>query len=467
MRLIKIVLILSLFLVPILGNAQLEKNLDNEDSSNYLSLNEPNKSIFDKKTKIEINENKLINNTNKSSNLSKDKKILDEDIQNSPRSINIEDTSSRLLEENYYSILESNIVAKVNNDVEYLHRDRLGSNIATTGNDLKRNKNLPFGQEISNDGITYSFTGKELDDNDLYYFVNRYYNPDSGRFLETDSVLNNHPYVYANNNPLLYVDPDGRDAVINRPWQIDFINNLKNRLPFGLGKVTPSGEDIVLDPFNFNVGMAVLKPSYLIKRFGSMEKAFFRSTPIEGSTSSRTLAMSVIKRIPEEKFESIVVDGWKSSLDEIAEGLNAASRVGRGSKVGGTSYETGNLYLVKEFIPGKMLKESKVSVAEAESFMYDMGVLLRKEKIYLNIGNAGENIIVTNKGKMKIVNVDEVAPYDLNENILQTRASVYGTYILGIVDHVKGASSNAAKRLEIGGPDGALYQSFLKGFSGY
>ena len=137
--------------------------------------------------------------------------VLAEDIQNSPRNINIEDTSSRLLEENYYSILESNIVAKVNNDVEYLHRDRLGSNIATTGNDLKRNKNLPFGQEISNDGITYSFTGKELDDNDLYYFVNRYYNPDSGRFLETDSVYSNPSYVYANNNPLLYVDPDGRD----------------------------------------------------------------------------------------------------------------------------------------------------------------------------------------------------------------------------------------------------------------
>ena len=134
-----------------------------------------------------------------------------EDIQNSPRNINIEDTSSRLLEENYYSILESNIVAKFNNDVEYLHRDRLGSNIATTGNDLKRNKNLPFGQEISNDGITYSFTGKELDDNDLYYFVNRYYNPDSGRFLETDSVYSNPSYVYANNNPLLYVDPDGRN----------------------------------------------------------------------------------------------------------------------------------------------------------------------------------------------------------------------------------------------------------------
>ena len=147
--------------------------------------------------------------------------VLAEDIQNSPRSINIKDTSSRLLEENYYSILESNIVAKVNNDVEYLHRDRLGSNIATTGNDLKRNKNLPFGQEISNDGITYSFTGKELDDNDLYYFVNRYYNPDSGRFLETDSVYSNPSYVYANNNPLLYVDPDGRNELIENPEWIE------------------------------------------------------------------------------------------------------------------------------------------------------------------------------------------------------------------------------------------------------
>ena len=131
--------------------------------------------------------------------------------------------------EHYYSILNGKVIASINNDVEYLHRDRLGSNIVSSGDSIKRNKNLPFGQEISNDGITYSFTGKELDDNDLYYFVNRYYNPDSGRFLETDSVFTEKTYVYANNNPLLYVDPDG-DSIVAMKGDENYLRKNLNKL---------------------------------------------------------------------------------------------------------------------------------------------------------------------------------------------------------------------------------------------
>ena len=118
-------------------------------------------------------------------------------------------------ETNYYALLGNEVVASVNNgEVEYLHKDRLGSNIVSSNGNIERSKTLPFGEKISNDGIKYSFTGKEQDLNGLYYFGARYYNPDSGRFIETDPVKNNHPYVYTNNNPLAFVDPTGDEIKV-------------------------------------------------------------------------------------------------------------------------------------------------------------------------------------------------------------------------------------------------------------
>lgn len=48
----------------------------------------------------------------------------------------------------------------------------------------------------------------------LHYNWHRYYDPLSGRYLSTDPLIQGlHPYLYALNNPLLLVDPDGTHAV--------------------------------------------------------------------------------------------------------------------------------------------------------------------------------------------------------------------------------------------------------------
>ena len=56
-----------------------------------------------------------------------------------------------------------------------------------------------------------NFTGKLFDqETGLYYFNQRYYDPKLGSFIQPDpanQLLN--PYVYAGNNPMIYVDPDG------------------------------------------------------------------------------------------------------------------------------------------------------------------------------------------------------------------------------------------------------------------
>jgi len=56
------------------------------------------------------------------------------------------------------------------------------------------------------------FTGKEVDeDSGLYYFLARYYDPETGRFLSEDSVPAGNLYVYCSQDPINKVDPDGRE----------------------------------------------------------------------------------------------------------------------------------------------------------------------------------------------------------------------------------------------------------------
>jgi len=102
-----------------------------------------------------------------------------------------------------------------NGEVTYYHQDRVGSTRLATdeeGEVVGEFKSLPFGQEIINDDIRYSFaTGKELDSSNLYYFGARYYDPNIGRFTSVDPVKDNHAYSYVNNNPMNYVDPNGMD----------------------------------------------------------------------------------------------------------------------------------------------------------------------------------------------------------------------------------------------------------------
>lgn len=68
----------------------------------------------------------------------------------------------------------------------------------------------------------YRYAGYRYDVNTkLYYLMARYYNPDNSVFLSVDPVrgdLRNpvtlNGYNYANNNPVMMIDPDGNAAVV-------------------------------------------------------------------------------------------------------------------------------------------------------------------------------------------------------------------------------------------------------------
>jgi RHS repeat-associated protein len=74
------------------------------------------------------------------------------------------------------------------------------------------------------------FTGHVNDANTgLVYMQQRYYDPVAGRFLSMDPVTTDTDtgaafdrYMYANNNPYRYTDPDGRDpaGTIGEHWQV-------------------------------------------------------------------------------------------------------------------------------------------------------------------------------------------------------------------------------------------------------
>lgn len=111
----------------------------------------------------------------------------------------------------------------------YYHADHLGStNVMTNaaGNLVERVGYYPFGQIREGGNERYAYTGKEKDNlTDWYYYEARYYNPGYFQFTQADTVMPNlydpqdlNRYAYARNNPLKFVDPDGRsflDTMVN------------------------------------------------------------------------------------------------------------------------------------------------------------------------------------------------------------------------------------------------------------
>jgi RHS repeat-associated protein len=123
-----------------------------------------------------------------------------------------------------YIYLGSRLIAETNSQTgtRYSHTDVLGSPVAYSGAGgqvLQRTRYEPYGATAAGtepQGI--GFTGHVNDpDTGLVYMQQRYYDPLAGRFLSVDPVTTDaktgghfNRYVYAENNPYKYVDPDGR-----------------------------------------------------------------------------------------------------------------------------------------------------------------------------------------------------------------------------------------------------------------
>ena len=107
--------------------------------------------------------------------------------------------------------------------------DHLGNNrvvVNQSGTVTQKNHYYPFGTAFADkyDNGTnqpYKYNGKELDGMhqlNLYDYSARYYESALGRFTSVDPLAEKYysisPYVYVMNNPLKFIDPDGRDIKI-------------------------------------------------------------------------------------------------------------------------------------------------------------------------------------------------------------------------------------------------------------
>jgi RHS repeat-associated protein len=117
-------------------------------------------------------------------------------------------------------------------NIFYYNTDHLGSIRLVTDS----SKNIvsaityhPFGGiNIKEGSEDYLFTGKEKDSTGFYYYGARYYDSELGRFLtrdlsggriQTPKTLNR--FTYCLNNPLKYIDPDGRECVKSYPTSLE------------------------------------------------------------------------------------------------------------------------------------------------------------------------------------------------------------------------------------------------------
>ena len=126
-------------------------------------------------------------------------------------------------------LLPAPALAQTTQVVEYYHTDALGSVRAVTnqqGQVIRRHDFMPFGEELQATVPPPDkplFTGKERDaETGLDYFGARYQRAGVGRFTSVDPLMTFdenlvdpqrwNRYAYVRNNPLRYVDPDGRNA---------------------------------------------------------------------------------------------------------------------------------------------------------------------------------------------------------------------------------------------------------------
>jgi len=115
--------------------------------------------------------------------------------------------------------------------IYFFHNDHLGSTTMVTneqGQVVSRAEYAPYGATVVQTGAAqpaHRFTGQRLDTStSLYFFNARYYDPQLGRFIQPDSIVQApadpqtlNRYSYARNNPLKFVDPSGHF------WFIPFI----------------------------------------------------------------------------------------------------------------------------------------------------------------------------------------------------------------------------------------------------
>jgi RHS repeat-associated protein len=141
----------------------------------------------------------------------------------------------------------------------FYHPDHLGSASWITdadGNGYQHLQYLPpdsyrdgeswVEQRLGSYNTPYQFSGKEKDEETGYnYFGARYYDSELSVWLSVDPMSDKHPelgtFTYTSNNPVILVDPDGRDWFMNETNGKIYYNSEMKKGQEGTGAMTGDG----------------------------------------------------------------------------------------------------------------------------------------------------------------------------------------------------------------------------------
>jgi RHS repeat-associated protein len=274
----------------------------------------------------------------------------------------------------------------------FYHGNHLSSTQVITnlfGNITQQVLYAPFGEVITehnaywHNGLVpdYLFNAKELDEESgMYYYEARYYAPPT--FISRDPLFEMYPtispYAYCNNNPVKYIDPDGKEIVIvvgNKSYKYD-----------GVGLVDKYGIDYM-----------PLKGSYEYKVLNDLKKLANSKHKI-----IRERLNDLVKSEHVHKIEN-TANGDYNAPDPPGTGGASNPKTGSGSR---TYYNPDRKKFGEEYLDGTLYSSTGVLAHELLGHGWDNNYGLRSKEetnngILMNEVNAVniENLIY---GELKL-----------------------------------------------------------------
>lgn len=246
-------------------------------------------------------------------------------------------------------------------DLYYLHGDHLGTATFVTNSQSQATQfflNLPFGETMLEqmDGSynnPFKFNAKELDeDTGLYYYGARYYNPRLSIWYGVDPLAiynpvmenefygngqhnggvynwgNLNPYIYTYQNPIVYIDPDGK--------QVRFSQAPKFKYDSGFSKF-PKEKPTGADRANFTIWTAKATLAQSVLPNGT--SAYFHYL---GNTG-KDFTFNLSSYLNEDKSGKILLTNItniaKSNAEKVLTGPGKVSYYSQGFSANGNSAE--------------------------------------------------------------------------------------------------------------------------------
>ncbi len=237
--------------------------------------------------------------------------------------------------EGFYSFAENRYI--------YQYKDHLGNARLSYAKKLDgsleitdRNDYYPFGLNHigglkGNLGgyYNYKYNGKELQETGMYDYGARFYMPDIGRWGVVDplaeKMTRHSPYNYAFNNPIRFIDPDGREAT--DIYKMDKLGNLT--------WMAESKTDVIYAEKNFDDngnlkenndgGVEVGEQGYVAKN----KQEITLNTPLvdnEGNTSDKMTTLSFYNNI--DKAKELAEYMYNNSTAETANSSYSSQKAG-------------------------------------------------------------------------------------------------------------------------------------------